>query len=124
MRVMIVDDFLEDRFFLNHMLSTQLDDVKIDEFSFAEDALDHLSKDETETYEYIFVDINMLRMDGFAFASAYQDRFSQSKGPAKIFLVSGSFDTGDFTRGSEHPGVFGVLKKPVTAEGIQQALAT
>ncbi|WP_341367788.1 response regulator [Yoonia sp. BS5-3] len=116
--IMIVDDFLEDRFFLSHLLSSLFDNPQITEFAYAEDALDHLKTNPTAAYDLLFVDINMLRMNGFEFADTYLSLLPEGQPAGKLFLVSGTFDPNDEARAHDREGVAGFIKKPVTRETL------
>lgn len=122
-KIMIIDDFLEDRFFLERLLSKYLDGLDIVEFAYGEDALAHLRGADKASYDLIFVDINMLRMNGFEFADFYLSMFTKHEKRAELVLVSGTFDPDDVALAEAHPGILGLLQKPITSEDLGELLS-
>lgn len=113
-RILIVDDFLEDRFFLSYSIKQSVKDASVEEFAYAEDAIEHITGNTQPEYDLIFADINMLRMDGFEFVEAYMDSLTKGQRPARIFLVSGTFDQRDIDRAEQSLVIESLLKKPVS----------
>ncbi|MEM9341801.1 MAG: response regulator [Pseudomonadota bacterium] len=123
MHAAIVDDFLEDRFFLKHALSILEKGVTVEEFAYAEEALKRVLDEAAPAFDVLFVDINMMRMDGFAFVNAYVDGMQPDRPPGRIFLVSGTFDQRDIERAETHPHVAALVSKPVSVDALREAIS-
>ena len=115
----IVDDSLEDRFFVRRCLSGLEDDVDIREFTYCEHALDYF-RDAPDGSEYIvLVDINIPRMNGFDFIERCAVEFGGKKRIALTFVViSHSIDPSDKTRAEQNDNVAAFLSKPVSKETL------
>lgn len=121
--VMILDDAVEDRFFARRALKRVLPECAMHEFAYADDALGFLRSPERPNFDLLFVDINMPRMTGFEFAEAYAELYSELRGKAPLYIVTGSVDPEDQVRAEKLPGVTGFLEKPVTREKIEKIVA-
>ena len=89
------------------------------QFSFAQEALDRLSENETDKPDAVLLDINMPVMDGFTFL----ERAVETYGPGftKILLVmlTTSISKQDRLRARSFPVVKGYLLKPLIEEHLK-----
>jgi len=120
--IAIIEDRAEDRFFLRVALEEAVQDCDVHEFAYAEDALAFLRSPERSKIDVILVDISMPRMDGFEFASEFDDLYAELKGQARLYITTSSIDPADARRAAAHPAIQGFLAKPVTAKMLEDVL--
>ena len=120
--VLIVEDSEAERFFLRRTIEQCRPGCCVTEFAYAADALDHLAEPDRASLQSIFVDINMPRMDGFAFAEAFAMLSSEQRGVAQIWMVSHSIDPQDRQRAEAHPAIAGFLSKSYQRADIDRVL--
>jgi len=120
--VLILEDSEAERFFLRRTVEKCRPGCAIAEFSYGADALEYLRKPNRPTMHSIFVDINMPRMDGFAFADAFAALDSERRGTAQVWLVSHSIDPLDREHAQAHPAITGFLSKAWQEEEIDRVL--
>lgn len=116
--VAVIEDHREDRFFFGLALRDAVPGCRIFEFARAEDALNFLKSPERSDIDYIFVDINLRRMDGFEFIERFKALFPELQGKAQIFFMTGSTDPDDERRALNTEGVEGLLEKPITTVAL------
>jgi CheY-like chemotaxis protein len=73
--------------------------------------------------DVILLDLNMPVMDGFGFLKAFKQLDFPAKDHIKIIVVSSSLHPDDI-RQAEALGANGYLSKPLTAQGLTEALKT
>ena len=120
----IVDDSVEDRFFLRRVLKKSFPQSKVVEFGYAVDAIAFLRSPARQTLDAIFVDINMPQMNGFEFADLYASLYPELTGDAEFYIVSHSIDPDHRIRANAHPAVTDYLEKPVDISQIMLAART
>jgi len=94
-------------------------------FLTAEDALDFLrsnASNASQLPDYIFLDINMPVMDGWAFLDDFDKLAATLAKPVTIYMVSSSIDPKDVTRATDNPYVRQYVTKPVTIEKFRQLI--
>lgn len=121
-RVLIIEDSEAERYFLRRTIERCRPRCAVTEFSYAEEALCYLRETETAPPDAIFVDINMPRMDGFAFATEFAGLSTRLRGSAKLWIVSHSIDPLDREQADAHPAVAGFLSKSYTRGDIERLL--
>ncbi len=122
-QAVIIDDMDADRFFLRRQIRKALPDCEIKEFAYATDAMIYLKTPARDTIDVIFVDINMPRMDGFAFADAFHSLYAEIKGSTRLFIVSSSINPDDEEVAANHPAISGFILKPTSAEVLNDIAA-
>ena len=120
--VLIVEDSEAERFFLRRTIEKCRPGCTVTEFSYAADALDYLRVADRASLQCIFVDINMPRMNGFAFAEAFGVLSPEQQGVAQIWMVSHSIDPLDRQRAEAHPAIAGFLSKSYKQDDIDRVL--
>jgi len=120
--VAIVEDSVEDTFFLTRILTKIRPDCQINAFKLAEEAIIYLKSPGRSPVDVIFLDINMPRMTGFQFLDIYQDLYPELKGNARIVMISHSIDPADRRKAQRHPHVHGYLSKPIDHKKIRTFL--
>ena len=120
--VAIVEDCVEDTFFLKRILAKIRPDCQIDAFKLAEDAITYLKSPGRSPLHVIFLDINMPRMTGFQFLDVYQNLYPELKGNARIVMISHSINPADQWRAQQHPHVHGYLSKPLDLSKVSAVL--
>ena len=91
-----------------------------------EQALDLFSgyyRDTNSVPDVILLDLNMPVLDGFGFLKAFKQLDLPAKDRIKIIVVSSSLHPDDI-RQAEALGANGYLSKPLTAQGLTEALET
>lgn len=117
--VVIIEDSEAERFFLRRAILKCRPNSTVVEFSYARDALDHLSKTPAHV---IFLDINMPLMDGFAFADAYGKLPVSVRETGRLWMVSHSIDPLDREQAEAHPAITGFLSKNYQKADIDRVL--
>ncbi|MEM7732688.1 MAG: response regulator [Pseudomonadota bacterium] len=122
-QAVIIDDMDADRFFLRRQIRKAFPDCDIKEFAYATEAMSYLKTPARDTIDVIFVDINMPRMDGFAFADAFDSLYAEIKGSTRLFIVSSSINPDDEEVADTHPAIAGFILKPTSAEVLKDIAA-
>ncbi|MEM6589294.1 MAG: response regulator [Pseudomonadota bacterium] len=122
-QAVIIDDMDADRFFLRRQIQKALPDCDIKEFAYAADAMSYLKTPARDEIDVIFVDINMPRMDGFAFADAFQSLYAEIKGTTQLYIVSSSINPDDEQVAAKHPAISGFILKPTSADVLKNIAA-
>ena len=120
--VLIIEDSEAERFFLRRTIEKSRPGCAVVEFAYASDALAYLEKPDRPSLHSIFVDINMPRMDGFAFANAFAALTPERRGMAQIWMVSHSIDPADREQAEAHPAIAGFLSKSYRPVDIDRVL--
>jgi two-component system, chemotaxis family, chemotaxis protein CheY len=98
---------------------------RILQFENGEDALEFIRQHSTEPDtlpDYIFLDINMPRIDGWMFLEDYAGLKSTISKPINIYMVSSSIDSRDIDRAKKDVNVIDYITKPVTREKFIEVL--
>lgn len=122
-QAIIIDDMDADRFFLKRLMRKVFPDCEIKEFAYAEQAMTFLKTPARDRVDIIFVDINMPRMDGFSFADAFQNLYSEIKGGTRLYIVSSSINPDDEALAANHPAISGFILKPTSREMLEKLCA-
>lgn len=112
-RILLVDDCDADRYFFKRNLRKVAPSAEVVEFTYAQDALTYLKTPGRKPVDFVFVDINMPRFDGFEFADAYAALYPELRGAARVFICSSSINPADRQRTDEHPVIESYCEKPV-----------
>ena len=92
-------------------------------FTYALDALNELKKlvamDPHFMPDFIFLDINMPRMDGWEFLDEVQKLPAEFLKSCMIIMVSSSLDREDIERSKSYPSVHEFISKPLTVQMIK-----
>ncbi|MEM1272767.1 MAG: response regulator [Pseudomonadota bacterium] len=120
--ILVIEDSEAERFFLRRTISACLPTADVVEFAYAEAALRYLGSAACPDVLSIFVDINMPRMDGFAFADAFASLPPGRRRATRIWIVSHSIDPRDREQADAHPEIFGFLSKTYSTNDIARAL--
>ena len=121
LNVLVLDDSKEDRFFICRALRKATDATPI-EFSYADEALAFLRTPDRPSIDLILADISMPRVNGFQFADRFMELYPELKGSAPLYIVSSSIDPDDSTRAQAHPGIAGLLPKPLTSDALNKVI--
>ena len=120
--VLIVEDSEAERFFLRRTVEKCRPGAWVAEFGYATKALEFICEVERPSLHCIFLDINMPRMDGFAFADAFAALAPDRRGVAQLWMVSHSIDPLDRQQGEAHPAIAGFLSKAYEYADIDRVL--
>lgn len=120
--IAIIEDSVEDTFFLKRILAKARPACQINTFKLAEEAIIYLKSPGRSALDVIFLDINMPRMTGFQFLDVYQELYPELKGNARIVMISHSIDPADQRKAQQHPNVHGYLSKPLDHGKISAVL--
>ena len=88
-------------------------------FLSAEDALDYLKSTTLPAADAILLDINMPRMDGFAFLDAATEKFGDAFARVVVVMLTTSLNPHDEDRAKSYEVVKGYCSKPLVAEHLR-----
>ncbi len=121
--ILFIDD---SKIEINYLkLFFQLTDVPLNPsfINSATDAIKILETLEASNFpDIIIVDINMPLMDGFEFAEAYFNAFSQKYLNTRLFIYSTSIHSTDIRRAETTKGVSGFIPKPFTENTFSDSI--
>lgn len=120
--ILVIDDSVEDRFFLCRAIRKLMPSAQIEEFTYSEDALMFLGKSDQAGAAFLFVDINIPRMDGFEFVEAYLANQNDAGTLPKVIVMSNSIDPNDRLKAENHDGIHAFMSKPVTSQMLGDIL--
>ena len=124
--LLVIDDDRVEHVLLSRIVRSVDPEIEIRKFTYAEEALVYLRSPDRPIPRAIFVDIDMPRMDGFAFVEAYDGLYPELKGPTQIWMMSNSIDPRDRERAENSASIMGYIEKSsskeVFAEKIRLAL--
>lgn len=115
-KILLIDDCDADRYFFKRNLRKVHPEAEVVEFVYAQDALRYLKTPGRDAVDYVFVDINMPRLDGFEFADAYEALYPELRGHARFYICSSSINPADRQRSDQHPVIDGFCEKPVSRD--------
>ncbi len=94
---------------------------EVQDFIYAEEALNELASEDTEFPDLILLDINMPRMNGWEFLQ-YLKALNRMVTPPTILMLSTSLNPVDRQRAEENKIVSGFIKKPLTTDQLLDLL--
>ena len=112
--VLVVDDNKADQFISEHVIKSYDATIRIDKAYDGKEALDMLSHEDYVPH-YIFLDINMPRMDGMEFLEAYHKLDNHS---SIIVMLTSSVREDDYSRCMAYPHVKECIPKPLSEEKL------
>ena len=112
--VVILDDSYEDRFFLKRFLTKHNDNLDFIEFTYASDALSWAQDYPLSSGLFVFVDLNLPRVNGFEFLSRLHELRPDISTQANVIAMSNSIDPEDRERAETMPQVNQFILKPLT----------
>lgn len=115
---MLVDDNEGDHFLNEYSISSFDKNIDVIKAYNGQDALDKLSTIEKQP-DYIFLDLNMPKMDGFEFLSKYYERPDAS---ASIVILSSSSLEADKQKASVFDKVISYCSKPLKTEDLHSVM--
>lgn len=122
---MLVDDNPDDNFFHERVIrNNHYTDCIIPKLS-AIDALDFLkskTKEEENTIDLIFLDINMPGMNGWEFLEEYNKLDKDLQGGMLIVMLTTSDNPGDKEKAKKWSNVSDFRTKPLTKEMIEEII--
>ena len=116
--VMLVDDDAATNFIHEQFIREAGFSGTIQAFQRADEAAEHLAMHRPQI---LFLDLNMPGMDGWEFLDALEQR-SELARPDALVVLTTSLNPDHHERAAAHPLVNTVLNKPLTIEGLAQAL--
>lgn len=112
--VYVVDDDEIFHFIIKKMLGREHDQVVINSFLCAEEALEQLATGaEQPLPALIILDMNMQHMDGWDFIEAYRDLKGSLRQTIPILMCSSSIDVRDMQKVQHTPELMGYITKPL-----------
>ncbi len=125
-RILLIDDNDADNF-MHALILKKLDCfeeivAKLDGVK----ALEYLSTKEDEEYpkpDFILLDINMPRMNGWEFIEEYKKLDDDVKGGPILMMLSTSLNPEDVERANQDSTINSFMNKPLNAEAMKEAIA-
>lgn len=93
-------------------------------FDMAEKALAHFRTHPDEHIDVIFLDVNMPRMNGFAFLDAAEKEFGFGFAGAVVIMLTTSLHPSDVARANSFDIIRDYLSKPLTVEAALDIAGT
>ncbi|MEP3482561.1 MAG: response regulator [Fuerstiella sp.] len=115
----LVDDDSMDNFLHQRVLQKSGLVEQVVVFDHVEEALEFVSA-ESNQIDLIFVDINMPRMDGYAFLDAFQLRKPPSESTPLIVLLSTSISADDIQRTKQYNIDIRTEQKPLSTASLKR----
>lgn len=125
LRVIIIDDNEVDLLLHERLITLQQISRTVLCFDTANKALEFLSSNISLPRippTILLLDIQMPEMDGFDFLAAFDTYPARIKSECHVIMVSSSLDYGDISRTYANPLVVKLLKKPLLAKELKQAV--
>jgi CheY-like chemotaxis protein len=123
--ILLVDDNDVDNFIAEQMLQIRNVAEHITVKKSASSALDFLQKQAAQLNpfpDYIFLDLNMPVMDGYAFLKEYSKFPEPLKAKSNIIILTSSEDPKDKDKAEHNPLVKKFLQKPLTLKNIDDVI--
>ncbi|ACU58812.1 response regulator [Chitinophaga pinensis] len=125
LRVILIDDNEVDLLLHERLITLQQISRTVLAFNNANKALEFLSSNISLPRippTVLLLDIQMPEMDGFEFLDAFYSYPAKIKSQCHVIMVSSSLDYGDLSRTYANPMVFKLLKKPLLASELKNAI--
>jgi CheY-like chemotaxis protein len=121
--ILIVDDSEYDQLICRYNIESLDKDISILQAYDGQEALDILAQ-RTSPPDIILLDINMPRMDGFAFLEHFKTDFVENSVAqnTRIAMLSSSINERDKQSSAPYPFVENILVKPITTESLNKVL--
>ncbi|HAI76713.1 MAG TPA: response regulator [Microscillaceae bacterium] len=125
-QVIVVDDDATNNLICESVIKKIGLSDKVLSFTLAQNALLYL-QEKIDTKDFpaiIFLDINMIDLDGWDFIQQYRALIDKKamKSPAKIFMITSSIDQADQQKAANIDLVSGFIVKPFTEERVRKVL--
>ena len=118
-RAYIIDDDEISVFLTSMMLEANLFARHIEEYPYAEDALQSLQTVPEELLpQIIFLDLNMPVINGWEFLDALAARKDRFKGKCSVFILTSSVDAQEKELAKRYDMVCGFLQKPLDEQQL------
>lgn len=121
--VWLVDDSETDLLYARIVIEQTDPSSVVTSFESAEEALDALAHSTARLPDMIFLDINMPRMDGFAFIEAYERMPPDRRANSLLVMLSSSPLVDDRRRALGYASVSGYVTKPLSVDDARHWLA-
>lgn len=124
--VAVVDDESLQYLTLKYMIGGLKIKVNLLHFADGKEALEYLERynnDPEFLPDYVFLDLNMPRINGWEFLETFAGISSLLVKNISVYVISSSIDERDRERADEHPNVKAYLVKPLLQSDIQSILA-
>ena len=119
----LIDDDTVSLFVAEQTLRLEGSMAPIISFIGAEEAWAYLqSRLVSEPPEFIFLDLNMPVMDGWAFLDILIPHAATLKGRCQIYLLTSSLALADTAKAQDHVLVKGIIHKPLDEDAIRAAV--
>lgn len=126
-KILLIDDAELDNVILKAFLYRVSSDYVIESCTNGQQAIDKLKelllRDPSELPDYIFLDISMPVMDGWAFLKEFDQLSSALFKTSKIYVLTSSLNKRDREKCILYPHVKGYLSKPVDEHRLKSIMA-
>ena len=124
--VLLIDDDSTTNFLHKRAIRRVEEDVTIADALDGEQGYTYLQRTHErgeQAPDYIFLDINMPRLDGWGFLERYRELPAEWREQARLYMLTTSINPDDHERANAYEEVRGVVDKLLTAERFQALVA-
>ncbi len=89
------------------------------QYTYAEDALEHMSAHPDLEIDLILLDINMPRMNGFEFLEAAEEKLGAEFSKTAVVMLTTSLNPNDRVRAESYDVVRDFINKPLTLKHVE-----
>ena len=122
--ILLVDDETADNIIHRRLLDNMCIADNIEDFIYAEDALNYLKTPEGKNTDLIFLDINMPRMNGFEFLDEFKNLEKNPEDLPMVVMLSTSNPNWDDDVSRKYPLIKHFFTKPLTEKFVLNVLET
>lgn len=122
--ILIIDDDIVSQFALRYTIQQSQIDCEVLVCDGAQEGLDILSnllKEGKDLPDFIFLDLDMPDLDGWAFLDRYHN-LGDTANRTKVFILSAFTSSLDRNRAKHHSMVEGVYDKPLSRNSVTEIL--
>ncbi|MDQ7916290.1 response regulator [Mesonia sp. MT50] len=121
MKICIIDDDKIYQFLLKKIIHIVNKEVTVHSFHNGEEAMEFF-KQKDSSFDMIFLDLNMPKMDGWEFIERYQELITNNSTSPEIYVSTSSISESDQLKVASCDLVKAYLTKPITIEAMEKII--